>query len=171
MSGISRRYPGLRVSFMTVHGSKGLEADYVVVPGLCSGKYGFPAEIVDDPLLDLVLATPEHYPNAEERRLFYVAITRARRQAFLLADGGPPSPFVLELIEGTYDVVMFGQLPEAVGALPGLREGSSETPREHAGRWSLLRLLELAFVRTQAASMPCMRGRLAGKDRGKVQMP
>ncbi len=79
MAGISRRYPGLRVSFKTVHGSKGREADYVVVSGLCSGKYGFPAEIVDDPLLDLVLAAPEHHPNAEERRLFYVAVTRARR--------------------------------------------------------------------------------------------
>ncbi len=123
MPGITRRYPGLRVSFMTVHGSKGLEADYVVVPGLCSGKYGFPAEIVDDPLLDLVLATPEHYPNAEERRLFYVAVTRARRQAFLLADGGPPSPFILELIEGKYDVNVFGQLPGAAVPCPVCKKG------------------------------------------------
>ncbi len=123
MSGIARRYPGLRFSFMTVHGSKGLEADYVVVPGLSSGKYGFPAEIVDDPLLDLVLATPEHHPNGEERRLFYVAVTRARRQVFLLADGGPPSPFVLELIEGNYDVTVFGQLPETMVLCPVCKKG------------------------------------------------
>ncbi len=123
MPGIARRYPSLRVSFMTVHGSKGLEADYVVAPGLCSGKFGFPAEIVDDPLLDLVLATPEHHPNAEERRLFYVAVTRARRQVFLLADGGPPSPFILELIEGNYDVNVFGQLPETMVPCPVCEKG------------------------------------------------
>ena len=112
LAGLGRQHPRLQISFKTVHGSKGLQADYVVVLGLCAGKFGFPAEIVDDPLLDLVLAAPEEHPNAEERRLFYVAVTRARRHVFLLADGGPPSPFVLELIEGDYDVAVFGRLPD-----------------------------------------------------------
>ena len=103
---------------MTVHRSKGLEADYAVVLGLCSGKYGFPAEIADDPLLDLVLAAPEAHPNAEERRLLYVAVTRARRQVFLLADGGPPSEFVTELIVGGYDIEVFGRPPESDVACP-----------------------------------------------------
>ena len=98
MSGLSRQYPGLQFTYKTVHRSKGLEADYVVVLGLCSAKYGFPAEITDDPLLDLVLAAPEAHPNAEERRLLYVAITRARRHTFLLTEGGPPSSFATELI-------------------------------------------------------------------------
>ena len=97
---------------MTVHRSKGLEADYTVVLGLCSGKYGFPSEIMNDPLLDLVLATPESYPNAEERRLLYVAVTRARRQVYLLAEGGPPSEFVTELIDEGYNVEVFGRPPE-----------------------------------------------------------
>ena len=112
LSGLVRQHPRLQPSYKTVHGSKGLQADYVVVLGLCTGRHGFPTEIADDPLLDLVLATPEKHPNAEERRLFYVALTRARRQVFVLADGGPPSPFVLELIEGDYDVAVFGRLPE-----------------------------------------------------------
>ena len=56
---LTRACPDLRLSYKTVHGSKGLEADYVVVLGLCTGKYGFPAEITDDPLLDLVLTVPE----------------------------------------------------------------------------------------------------------------
>jgi len=98
---------------MTVHRSKGLEADCAVVLGLCSGKHGFPAEVADDPLLDLVLAAPENHPNAEERRVLYVAMTRARRQVFLLADGGPPSEFVTELMDGDCDVEPFGRPLEA----------------------------------------------------------
>ena len=115
---LTRACPDLRLSYKTVHGSKGLEADYVVVLGLCTGKYGFPAEITDDPLLDLVLTVPEGYPHAEERRLFYVAVTRARRGAYLLADGGPPSPFVEELVNDGYDVTVFGRLPESDVACP-----------------------------------------------------
>ncbi len=57
------------------------------------------------------MAAPEAHPNAEERRLLYVALTRARRQVFLLAEGGPPSAFVKELIDGGYDITVFGRLP------------------------------------------------------------
>ncbi len=109
---LQKQYPGLRFTWMTVHRSKGLEADYAVVLGLCSGRYGFPAEVADDPLLNLVLAAPEAHSNAEERRLFYVALTRAKRQVFLLAEGGPPSEFVMELINGGYDIEIFGRTPE-----------------------------------------------------------
>ncbi|MDE0273692.1 MAG: UvrD-helicase domain-containing protein [Gammaproteobacteria bacterium] len=123
---LPKQYPGLRFTWMTVHGSKGLEADYAVVLGMCSGKHGFPAEIADDPLLDLVLAAPEGHPNAEERRLLYVATTRARRQVFLLADGGPPSEFVTELIEGGYDIEVFGRPPEADVSCPKCTRGRLE---------------------------------------------
>ena len=109
---LKEQYPGLRFTYMTIHRSKGLEADYVVVLGLCMGKYGFPVEIADDPLFNLVLATPETYPNAEERRLLYVALTRARRQAFLLAEGGPPSEFVMEMMSENTDIELFGRKPE-----------------------------------------------------------
>ena len=118
MANLAKQYPGLNISYKTVHRSKGLEADYVVVLGLCSGKYGFPAEIDDDPLLDLVLAAPEAHPNAEERRLLYVAITRAKRRVFLLADGGPLSSFAMELIEDGYDVTVFGRPPAGDVACP-----------------------------------------------------
>ena len=122
-STLARQYPGLRLAYRTVHAAKGLEADYVVVLDLSSGKYGFPVEIADDPVLDLVLAAPENYPNAEERRLLYVAITRARREVYLLADGDPPSPFVLELIGGGYDVAVFGSSPERDIPCPECVEG------------------------------------------------
>ena len=55
LSALDRRYPCLSIKFMTVHRSKGLEADHVVVLQASSGRMGFPSEIVDDPLLDLVL--------------------------------------------------------------------------------------------------------------------
>ena len=68
--------------------------------GLCNcpwpriRSWGFPCEIIDDPVLRLVTPKPETYPNAEERRLFYVAITRAKKHIYLLADPDKPSSFV-----------------------------------------------------------------------------
>ena len=126
LSLLAKAYPNLRFAYMTVHGSKGLQADYVVVLGLGAGKYGFPSAITDDPLLDLVLAAPEGHPNAEERRLFYVAITRARRDVYLLADGGSQSSFIEELIKGGYDVSVFGQPPEKDVPCPTCVKGHLE---------------------------------------------
>lgn len=88
----------LDVAFRTVHGSKGLEADYIVIPRLVSGRYAFPSEIADDPVLDLAMAEPDDFHNAEERRLFYVALTRARRQVILVTQRGKESTFVVELL-------------------------------------------------------------------------
>jgi DNA helicase-4 len=85
------------VKFRTVHGSKGLEADYVIVIGLSGGVYGFPSAISDDPVLQLAMPESDPYPNAEERRLLFVALTRARQQVILLASSRHPSSFVMEL--------------------------------------------------------------------------
>ncbi len=109
---LQRNHPGLDLSYRTVHAAKGLEADYVVVLGICTGRYGFPTEITDDPLLDLVLAAPEEHPNAEERRIFYVALTRAKRRTYLLEEGGPRSAFVEELLRAGGRLETFG-LPNA----------------------------------------------------------
>lgn len=103
-------YPDLSIRFMTVHASKGLEADHVVILHAASGRMGFPSEIVDDPLLDMVLPKPEKFDNAEERRLFYVALTRARKSVTILASREKPSVFVRELIKNKeYGVVEFGK--------------------------------------------------------------
>ena len=131
LGSLAKQYPRLRFTWMTVHRAKGLEADYAVVLGLCAGRHGFPVEIADDPLLDLVMAAPEAHPNAEERRLLYVALTRARRQVFLLAEGGAPSVFVTELVGEGYDVSVFGRPPEDDASCPLCREGRLER-RENA---------------------------------------
>jgi DNA helicase-4 len=97
---LPRRLPSnLNVRFRTVHGSKGLEADYIVIPGLSTGTYGFPSAIADDPVLDLAMPAPEAFPRAEERRLFYVALTRARRAVVLISHPRKMSPFVIEILE------------------------------------------------------------------------
>ena len=89
----------LRVEFSTVHSAKGREEDYAVVLDLKDDRFGFPSKVGDDPLLELVLppASGRAYPFAEERRLFYVAMTRARVGTYLVTDSRRPSPFVEEL--------------------------------------------------------------------------
>lgn len=91
-------FKGLKVTFRTVHGSKGLEADFVIIMGMSTGTYGFPTNVIDDPVIGLAMPAPENFPNAEERRLLYVALTRARRRVFIVAPSTQPSPFVVELI-------------------------------------------------------------------------
>lgn len=94
---IEQAYAPLSFRWMTVHTAKGVEADYVVVVGATAGEYGFPSEIADDPLLGLVLARPDPYPHAEERRVFYVALSRARRLCVVLTHSARQSEFVGEL--------------------------------------------------------------------------
>ena len=115
MRRLASRHQALDLSYRTVHAAKGLEADYVVVLGVCAGRYGFPSEIIDDPLLDLILTAPEEHPNAEERRLFYVALTRAKRRVCLLEYGAPRSPFVEELLHAGGGIQTFGS-PNATDA-------------------------------------------------------
>ncbi len=92
----------LKLRFLTVHAAKGLEADYAIILEVVRGKFGFPNEIADDPLLDLVLAGEGAFPHAEERRLFYVALTRARHKTFILTETQRRSVFVDELEGDTF---------------------------------------------------------------------
>jgi DNA helicase-4 len=108
------RFPRLRMSFKTIHASKGLEADHVIFLNANSGRIGFPSEIVDDPLLSLVSSEEEAFQNAEERRVMYVAMTRARYTLTILASNARPSSFVSELKKDlSYGIaVMSGAEPE-----------------------------------------------------------
>lgn len=95
----SKKYPGLKMKFLTVHKSKGLEADNVIILNLENKTSGFPNQIEDDPVLNLVLTQSENYMFAEERRLFYVALTRTRNNCYLITPEMRSSIFCDELIE------------------------------------------------------------------------
>jgi len=90
------RWPYLEIRHATIHASKGREADHVIITGVDAG--GFPNRAQDDPLLQIPLPDPDPYPDADERRLFYVALTRARLDVLLLTRDGKESPFIRELI-------------------------------------------------------------------------
>lgn len=89
--------PDLTIRSMTVHRSKGLQYDYVFILGCRGGVKGFPSTIPDDPLMALLLPRKETMPNAEERRLFYVAMTRCKRRVYFVVDTKRPSRFIYEL--------------------------------------------------------------------------
>lgn len=87
-----------RCSFRTIHRSKGLESDYVLLLNCISDSLGFPSEIEDDPILQLAMSHEDDFEHAEERRLFYVALTRARQGVVVLTLDGKESAFVAELV-------------------------------------------------------------------------
>lgn len=87
-----------KVEFLTVHKSKGLEANYVILLQCNKDTYGFPSRVSDDPTLQYVLTKSDQYPYGEERRLFYVAITRAKVHTWVLYDRRFPSVFVDEFL-------------------------------------------------------------------------
>lgn len=89
---------GRKIEFLTVHKSKGLEADYVILLQCNKDTYGFPSRVSDDPSLQYVLTASDRFPYGEERRLFYVAITRAKVKTWVLYDARYPSVFVDEFL-------------------------------------------------------------------------
>ncbi len=89
--------PDLKMNFITAHKSKGLQADYVFIINNKKSRIGFPSKIQDAKILELLLENSENYPFAEERRLYYVALTRAKEKVFILTVNKQESEFVKEL--------------------------------------------------------------------------
>ena len=114
----------LNIGFRTIHGSKGLEADFVVILGMNTGAYGFPSTISDDPVLRLAMPEGDTFPLAEERRLFYVAMTRAKRSVLLLTIRDKESPFLLEIVKD-HNLTVHSAEGKALGSTicPECREG------------------------------------------------
>ncbi|KZN58902.1 hypothetical protein N473_26150 [Pseudoalteromonas luteoviolacea CPMOR-1] len=91
---LNEQYEQLDIIAMTFHAAKGKEADFTILTGLDKGAV--PATRQNDCIIDAFLPQLEAYPHAEERRLFYVALTRAKRQAFIMSPSSP-SQFINEL--------------------------------------------------------------------------
>lgn len=108
----SKRFPGVRVEFMTVHRAKGLGYDNVIVINARNELYGFPSQIQEDPVLKYVVKGDYSIDYAEERRLFYVALTRTKNRVYLITPEQHPSQFVTELLRDYPLITMDGQLNE-----------------------------------------------------------
>lgn len=94
-----------KARIMTVHKSKGLESENVIILNLEDNFLGFPNKINDDPILKYVLPRNEKYLYAEERRLFYVALTRTKNNVYLLVNKNNPSIFVSELLKDSFNYI------------------------------------------------------------------
>ncbi len=107
---IYKKHPKLKISFMTIHKAKGLGFDYTILLDLVDEKRGFPSKIEDEPVIKLIIpkiTEPISYP--EERRLFYVALTRTKNKVFILAPQYKTSSFALEIEK--YDNVRTKKFP------------------------------------------------------------
>lgn len=92
-------YKNIKIKYMTAHKSKGLESDNVIIINLENKTNGFPSKILNHEILSLVSSEKENYIFDEERRLFYVALTRTKNYVFLLSPKKNISLFVQELLE------------------------------------------------------------------------
>jgi len=93
-----QRFPEANLTFMTAHSAKGLGYDNVILLNMFEGKFGFPCQLEDDPIMKLVRFEDFSIPFAEERRLFYVALTRTKNRVYILTPQKKPSRFLVELI-------------------------------------------------------------------------
>ena len=93
-----KKYPHLRITFLTIHKSKGLGFDNCILVNADDSRYGFPSKIEDDPLIKLIKPSSKEiidYP--EERRLLYVALTRTKNKLYIIVPNSKCSSFVIEL--------------------------------------------------------------------------
>ena len=118
----SVKYPKLNITFMTAHSSKGLGYDNVIVVNGRNETYGFPSKIEDDPVLAFVVKEDLSIEYAEERRLFYVAMTRTKNRVFFIAPEQNPSEFLLELKHDYKNVVLKGNWNEDPTAIPSFKK-------------------------------------------------
>jgi len=136
----SHRFPGVKIEFMTVHRAKGLGYDNVIIINARNELYGFPSQIQEDPVLKYVVKGDYSFDYAEERRLFYVAITRTKNRVYIITPEQHPSQFVTHQLADGYkfaitrscDVARTG---EVFCDDPIDPDVPTETPLEDAIHW------------------------------------
>ena len=87
----------LKIPFCSMHKAKGITRDIIIIINANSGSHGIPATRGNDPVAETLLTELDDYPHAEERRLWYVAITRAKEKTIIISDATRISPFVFEI--------------------------------------------------------------------------
>jgi DNA helicase-4 len=94
-----------KVRLLTVHKSKGIEAKVVFILNVIKGIYGFPCEIEDSSIYE---PARDNYPiqdqKEEERRLFYVAMTRAKEDLYIYTWEPAKSEFLEEIKNHTHEI-------------------------------------------------------------------
>lgn len=118
----SVKYPKLDITFMTAHSSKGLGYDNVIVVNGRNETYGFPSKIENDPVLSFVVKEDLSIEYAEERRLFYVAMTRTKNRVFFIAPKQNPSEFLIEIKRDYKNVELKGEWNEDPDKTPYTRK-------------------------------------------------
>ena len=110
----SKSYPKAKLEFLTAHSSKGLGYDNVIIVNARNEIYGFPSKIDDDPIMKYVVKDDTSIEYAEERRLFYVAMTRTKNRVFIVTPENHPSEFILELVKDHPNITVNGKLNREV---------------------------------------------------------
>ena len=106
----SKKYPRAKLEFLTAHSSKGLGYDNVIIINARNEVFGFPSKIDDDPVMKYVVKDDMSIEYAEERRLFYVAMTRTKNRVFIVTPENHPSEFILELVKDYPNITVHGDL-------------------------------------------------------------
>jgi len=92
----------INLYYLTVHKSKGLEEENVIIINMEDSLLGFPSKIKNDKIMRFVTVSDEEYLFGEERRLFYVALTRTKRFVYIMVPSSKPSIFIKELLTKEY---------------------------------------------------------------------
>lgn len=106
----SKTFADVEMEFMTVHRSKGLGYDNVIIINAIDSVYGFPSQVQDDPVLKYVVKDDHTIEYAEERRLFYVALTRTKNRVYIVTPQQRPSEFVRELVKDYPNITLRGKI-------------------------------------------------------------
>ena len=115
---VYRKNPDVEIEFMTVHKSKGLEADNIIILNFNNSLLGFPNKIADDPILELTLSSADTFLYGEERRLLYVAMTRTKNEVFFIAENTHPSEFMHDFEDDPNIVIKNVDFDESIIPVP-----------------------------------------------------
>lgn len=90
-------YNNIKFRYLTVHKSKGLESDNVILINLIDSIIGFPSQKQDEKIIHYVNNYHDNFPYEEERRLFYVALTRTKNKTYIICPYQGESIFIKEI--------------------------------------------------------------------------